>query len=98
MIDFYTDLKRFAAGLMISAVAFLAYGQSNGQIAAGYSGRELAKSSEWGRDDAGTISAAIKLDSEMLQGLSGVKNMRSVRRTCFPPKRRECLCMGAFLS
>lgn len=73
MIDLYSDLKRFAVCILVSAITFLAYGQNDGQIAAGYSGREVAKSSVWGLDDAGTISAAIKLDADMLQRLTNVK-------------------------
>lgn len=73
MIDLYFDWKRFVVWFLISAASVCAFAQADGQIAAGYSGREVAKSSVWGLDEAGTISAAIKLESDMLQRLSGVK-------------------------
>lgn len=71
--DLYSAGLRFIIGFVIAAFALSASAQTDGQIAVGYSGREVAKSSIWGRDDAGTISAAIKLDADMLQRLSGVK-------------------------
>lgn len=60
-------------GVLVATANICAFGQSDGQIAVGYSGREVAKSSEWGLDDAGNISAAIKLDANLLRGLTGTK-------------------------
>lgn len=64
---------RIFALLLMSAISVCAFAQAEGQIAVGYSGREVTKSSDWGLDEAGQISAAIKITPDLLNGISNVR-------------------------
>lgn len=69
----YSVWKRFLVSILSFILSISAFAQAEGQIAVGYSGREVAKSSDWGLDSEGVISAAIKLDPTRLNALTGVK-------------------------
>lgn len=71
--NYFSLLKKSFILLLMSAISVCAFAQAEGQIALGYSGREIAKSSEWGLDEAGQISAAIKITPDLLQNLKGIR-------------------------
>lgn len=67
------NIKRCFSALLISAVSVCAFAQTEGQMTIGYSGRNITTSSDWGLDEAGLLSTAIKLDPAYIGSLSGLR-------------------------
>ncbi|MDE6026814.1 MAG: Omp28-related outer membrane protein, partial [Muribaculaceae bacterium] len=57
----------------LSLMSVCAYAQTDGQMVLGYSGENISKSSEYGIDEAGSLSAAIKVDPSQIGDLTNLK-------------------------
>lgn len=64
---------RFFGILLATLISFCASAQNEGQIAIGYSGRDIAKSSVWGAEESGSVSASIQLDPQVIAGYENLK-------------------------